>query len=293
MIKFTMPRILLFSRKTVYETALGKGGNVKLRRLIRAGHPSVKGLKRADAEHRETLEDLLGLLARLNFSVKLVYDFRRVDPREFDVVMTVGGDGTVLYASRHVDGVPLLGVNSSPSSSAGYLTSATRKNLKETLGLLAGGRIGKSTLHRLAVHVDGSRVDNRVLNDVLFTSICPAVTARYVLKVGGVEEQQMSSGIWIGPAAGSTAALKAAGGRVLPPTSRKIQFVVREPMERRGMTCRLKKGIVGPDAAVAIMNRWQQSEVFIDGPLRRLVIRPGSTVTVSSSNSPLVLLGWR
>ena len=273
--------------------ALGRGGDRGLRRLIRAGHPSVRGLRRAHAEHRRTLEELLALLRRFGFVSRLVYDFEGVRPRAFDVVVTVGGDGTVLFASHHVDSVPLLGVNSSPSSSAGYLTSATRRNLKEILGLLAEGKIRRSTLQRLAVRVDGVLADDRVLNDVLFTSCCPAVTARYFLRVGGVEEEQMSSGIWIGPAAGSTAALRSAGGRVLPPASRKIQFVVREPVERRGRTCRLRKGIVGPEAGIVIMNRWQESEIYIDGPHRRLAVHPGSTIAIGPSRSPLVLLGWR
>jgi len=285
--------ILLFSRKTIYAAALREKKDARLKDLILGNHRAVRKLRRADAEHEKTLDDITALLDRFGFSYKLVYDMKGRKPEKFGLVMTVGGDGTVLYASHHVKDVPLLGINSSPSSSAGFLTSATRKNLESTLRLLRGGKIRRSILHRLAAYVDDVLVHDRVLNDVLFASPCPAITARYFLKVGRITEEQMSSGIWIGPAAGSTAALLSAGGKVLSPRSKKIQFVVREPVEKKGGRCRLQRGVVGPDARIVILNKWQRSEIYIDGPHRRIVIHPGQEVMVRSSNSPLVILGWR
>lgn len=285
--------ILLFSRRTVVEQALRNRRSSRLRRLFRAGHPAVRSLRRAHEEHRRTLEAIEGLLEKHGFAWKLVYDFRGQRPERYDLLMTVGGDGTVLFASHHVAGVPIFGVNSSPSTSAGYLTSATRATLEPKLRLLRRGTIEVMRLHRLAVDVDGVRVHDRVLNDVLFTSSCPAVTARYVLRAGGRAEEQMSSGLWIGPAAGSTAAQLSAGGRILPPGSKRMQFVVREPVERKGRRCLMRRGVVGPRSTIAILNRWQPSEIYIDGPAMHLGIEPGRTVTVRSSGTPLTLLGWR
>jgi len=285
--------ILLFSRKTLYSTALRENRDARLKRLILGNHRAVARLKRADAEHSRTIDVITRLLDRFGFSYKLVYDLAGHRPERYGLVMTVGGDGTVLYASHHITHTPLFGINSSPSTSAGYLTSATGGSLESQLRLLRAGRIRRLRLHRLAVTVDGALVYDRVLNDVLFTSTCPAVTARYFLTVGKKTEEQMSSGIWIGPAAGSTAALLSAGGRVLPPRSRRVQFVVREPVERQGRRCTLKRGIVSPDARIAILNKWQRSEIFIDGPHRRRIIQPGQEVAVRASQFPLTILGWK
>jgi NAD+ kinase len=285
--------ILLFSRKTPYHRALRENRDARLRRLILGHHRAVACLRRADAEHSRTVDVITRLLDRYGFSYRLVYDLKGHRPEQYALVMTVGGDGTVLFASHHVERTPLLGVNSSPSTSAGYLTSATRANLESKLRLLRQGRIRRTRLNRLAVFVDGGLAYDRVLNDVLFTSSCPAVTARYFLTVGKAREEQMSSGIWIGPAAGSTAALLSAGGRVLPPGSKRVQFVVREPVDRQDRRCRLKRGIVAPDARIVILNKWQRSEIFIDGPHRRRIIQPGQEVLVRASKFPLTILGWK
>jgi NAD+ kinase len=285
--------ILLFSRKTPYSRALRENRDARLKRLILGHHRAAARRRRAAAEHTRPNDANSGLLDRYGFSYRLVYDLANHKPEHYGLVMTVGGDGTVLFASHHIKSTPLLGVNSSPSTSAGYLTSATRANLESKLRLLRGGRINRMKLHRLAVCVDGGLVYDRVLNDVLFTSACPAVTARYFLTVGRTREDQMSSGIWIGPAAGSTAALLSAGGRVLPPRSRRVQFVVREPVERQDRRCRLKRGIVAPGVRIAILNKWQRSEIFIDGPHRRRLIQPGQEVTVHASQYPLTILGWK
>ncbi|MFH1438022.1 MAG: NAD(+)/NADH kinase [Pseudomonadota bacterium] len=284
--------ILLFSRRTVYETAVRDVRSGRLKKLIQCGHRSVKSLKRAHTEHQRTLEHVEALLGKLGFSHRLVYDLRGVKAERFDLVMTVGGDGTVLYASHHVaSDPPMFGVNSSPSTSAGYLTSADRGNLKEKLLNLRQGKIRRSTLQRLTVALDDELVHDRVLNDVLFASHCQAVPARYCLRIGRIEEEQMSSGIWIGPAAGSTAAILSAGGRRLPTGSKKIQFVVREPVRRPG--CRLTSGVVGQGEKIVILNKWQRAKIFVDGPHHRAPVEPGQRITVQASDSPLVLLGWR
>ena len=283
--------VLLFSRRTVYETAIRDVGSGRLKRLIQCGHGSVRSLKRAHTEHVRTLKHVEALLGSLGFSHRLVFHLKGIRAERFDLVMTVGGDGTVLYASHHVASAPpVFGVNSSPSTSAGYLTSADRSNLKEKLLALRHGNIRKTTLQRLAVTIDAELVHDRVLNDVLFASHCQAVPIRYCLKTGGAQELQMSSGIWVGPAAGSTAAILSAGGRRLPAQSKKIQFVVREPVKRLG--CRLIKGMAGPREKIVIMNKWQKAKIFIDGP-HHVPVEPGQTVTLQASDSPLVLLGWK
>ena len=285
-------KVLLFSRRTVYETAIRDVRSGRLKKLIQCGHGSVKSLKRAHREHTRTLKHVEALLGKLGFSHRLVYDLRGVKSERFDLVMTVGGDGTVLYASHHVASAPpMFGINSSPTTSAGYLTSADRGNLKEKLLKLRQGKIRKSTLQRLAVTLDNELIYDRVLNDVLFASHCQAVPVRYCLRIGRTEESQMSSGIWIGPASGSTAAILSAGGRRLPAQSKKIQFVVREPVKRLG--CRLTSGVVGPREKIVIMNKWQRAKIFIDGPHHRARVEPGQLITVQASDSPLVLLGWK
>ena len=61
----------------------------------------------------------------------------------------------------------------------------------------------------------------------------PAAMTSYTLDIGSVSEPQRSSGLWIATAAGSTAAIRAAGGCILPLRSRKLQYLVRGAVQRR------------------------------------------------------------
>lgn len=289
----TGPRVLVVSKRTLVEQAAADPAMARVRRLIRAGHPAARGLRLAHEEHARTLALALRLLARRGLRAELTYDVAGAAAARFDVVMTVGGDGTVLAASHHLAATPLLGVNSAPSSSAGFLTTCAAAGLGETIERLCAGRLGRAVLARLAVLLDGTVVHDRALNDVLFTAVCPAATARYYLRAGrGRPEEQLSSGIWVATAAGSTAAIRAAGGRVLPPRSRRIQYLVREPFPRGGRRCRHARGIVGPGESIGILNRVQPSLLYIDGPHRRVEVAPGQAVEVRLSPTPLVLLGW-
>src|SRR5262249_40637486 len=103
--------------------------------------------------------------------------------------------------------------------------------------------------------------------------------------------EQKSSGIWIGPAAGSTAAIRSAGGRVLAPRSRLIQYVVREPYTPTGMAYRCEHGLVSPGDALEILNKMREAALFIDGPRPGAPGEIGQRVRFDLSDEPLRVIG--
>jgi len=129
------------------------------------------------------------------------------------------------------------------------------------------------------------------LNDALYCHESPAATSRYILMHGGETERQMSSGVWIGPAAGSTAALRSAGGKVLPTGSQKIQFVVREPYRGVNNKYRLVRGMVSPGDHVEITSRMTKGRIFLDGTQKVYPVGIGDRVRMTLSEEPLTLLG--
>jgi len=189
--------------------------------------------------------------------------------------------------------VPILGVNSAPSYSIGFFCAATRKDFRLRLEQALTGKLRKSTLSRMAVSLNGRMRSKRVLNDTLYCHDSPAATSRYILRVGKRREEQRSSGIWIGPPAGSTAAQRSAGGRVLPLGSRQLQLVVREPYTPPGTKNALERAIVKPDERVTITSKMDDSSLFIDGPQRKLAVRLGDEIEFSLSDTPLQVLGLR
>jgi NAD+ kinase len=99
--------------------------------------------------------------------------------------------------------------------------------------------------------------------------------------------------VWVGPAAGSTAAQQSAGGRVMPLSSRKLQYVVREPYRPRADDMRLTLGQVNEDEALVLKSQMREGRVFLDGDRIVHEVGIGDMVTMSRSDEPLVVLGLR
>lgn len=114
-----------------------------------------------------------------------------------------------------------------------------------------------------------------------------------MIRFRGKEEEHRSSGIWVGPAAGSTAALRSAGGKVLPITSKRLQFVVREAFIWNGVKPGLTRGLVNPDEELYIRSGNRKSRLYIDGPHLARTVEIGSEIRLRLSNEPLTLLGFK
>lgn len=238
------------------------------------------------------MDHLGGLLESMSVSADFVSLDDRVDATGYDLVIALGGDGTVLHASHQIGSTPILGVNSAPRHSVGFLTATTIEAAAPVIEKALKKELTVTHLQRMAVDIDGRRVYGRVLNDILFSHECPAKTARYILRLGDIAEEQMSSGIWIGPAAGSTAAQHAAGGKIVPARSRKLQFIVREPYSRTGEAYRLTKGFVPRGERLVIRTMIDSARLYVDGPHVTLPVQLGETVEFQLSDEPLRIIGF-
>jgi NAD+ kinase len=143
----------------------------------------------------------------------------------------------------------------------------------------------------MKVTLNGRVRSRRVLNEALYSHCSPAATSRYILRYGSVSEEQHSSGVWIGPAAGSTAAQYSAGGKVLPLRSKRLQLIVREPILWGGKRIRCGRLLVGPGKSVSLKSKMHDAALFLDGPYRRISVSLGDVAEFSASNEPLCVLG--
>ncbi|MCG8555234.1 MAG: NAD(+)/NADH kinase [Proteobacteria bacterium] len=288
------PRVLVIYKKSAYQVYACERKDARMLALLEAGHPAVSRLRSAHEHHVRTMAEAKALLS--GFGAKAVFRYRSdaQTADSFDLVATLGGDGTLLWASHFVGpSCPILAINTAPGHSVGFLCAGTREHLHELLSGALTGSLEQTRLTRMQVDIDGRTVCRRVLNDALFSHECPAATTRYLLRLREIEEEHWSSGIWVGPAAGSTAALRAAGGRVLPLSSKRLQFVVREPYDNDGEGYRLTKGLVAPSEELRICSKVRAGRLYLDGPRRVHAIQLGSEISVKRSTEPLILLGYQ
>ena len=287
------PRVLVIYKRTTFQRFRG-GESTRIQALLDQGHRSVASLLEAHEAHLATLERTKEVLKHLGVDARFRHSYTPEPDDAWDLVVTLGGDGTLLWASHLVGPeTPMLAINSAPRTSVGYFCAGDSGQVGELIEAGLAGDMPATKLSRMQVSVDGELVHTRVLNDVLFCHECPAATTRYLLKRGDLEESQMSSGLWAGPAAGSTAAVRSAGGRVLPIGSQKLQFVVREPYHRGDARLQLQKGVLAADEELTLVSLIREGQLYFDGANRVQAVDIGSEVTFSRSPETLHLLGLR
>jgi NAD+ kinase len=268
-------------------------------RLLEEKNPAVKRLRSSHESHEATVEEVRRALERLGVAFNLHVGAERVVPDGHSLVVTIGGDGTLLVASHQLGpDTPILGINSAPESSVGFFCAGRRGTVLKTLRAALSDKLSVSRLSRMHVELNGKVVHQRVLNDALFCHESPAATSRYILGVRQPAktfqtEEQRSSGIWVGPAAGSTAAQRSAGGRVLPLSSRALQFVVREPYVRRGKRPRLALGLIRDGGILEIRSKVRDGRLFLDGVHTVHTVGLGDLITMRRSEEHLLVLGLR
>ncbi len=149
-------------------------------------------------------------------------DLKRDD---IDLLVSLGGDGTLLRAARSVFGrdIPVLGIN---LGSMGFLTSVSEEGIETGLRQVLGGRYAIEARRTLEAEVrspDGEVRDSyRVLNDVVVHSAGAAQVLLLDLWVGPQDDLDeigsfSGDGVILATPTGSTAYSLSAGGPIVVP----------------------------------------------------------------------------
>ena len=209
-----------------------------------------------------------------------------------DALVVLGGDGTLLAASRLLERpIPVLGVN---FGSLGFLTEITLPELYPTLEGVLEGRFAQEDrrLLRAVVHREGREdVSTDVLNDVVVTKAGPS----RIIEVDVVVDDRFVSsfradGIIVSSPTGSTAYNLAAGGPILHPT---LPAIVVTPICPHMLSNRPL--VVGDEARVEVRLRSARGvEVYtaLDGQ-ETFALGEGDGVTVTGSPLRLKLVTAR
>lgn len=250
----------------------------------------ARRIELARTEHAQTIAAVGEALGGSEHEVSWVASPSADDLARAELVITIGGDGTFLTVARHVGDTPLFGVNSSPSTSTGHYCAATAETFARRLDDVMGGRVARNHLTRIAVEVDGVAGGPLALNDVLFAHRVPVASTRYALRLGERSELQLSSGIWVATATGSTGALSSAGGAVMAVDDPRLQFRVREPYTRGTTTPTLLSGFA---ETLEIVSRSDKNALFLDGHPEPVAVPFGARAVIRRAQEPLTaFLAW-
>ena len=155
------------------------------------------------------------------------------------------------------------------------------------------GACSVTRLMRFGLLLNGESVGYPILNDILVAHANPAAVSKYDIHLEEGAETQKSSGIWIATPAGSTAAIRSAGGYVLPLESQTIQYLIREPCPPPARSYRHLKGIRSIRAPFSIHSRMDEGQLYLDGPHLALPFQTGDRLEINPEVPPLSILGMK
>ena len=142
----------------------------------------------------------------------------KVDPEKVGLVVTLGGDGTVLYAARRLrKEIPVVAVN---LGTVGFITEWNRENWKEALELFFDGRAVFSRRLMLSVGLKrgGATVIRPALNEAAVCAEGIAKLTSLDLSIDGSFVGRIrADGLLCATPTGSTAYSAAAGGPICDP----------------------------------------------------------------------------
>ena len=191
---------------------------------------------------------------------------RRLADEKFDLLIALGGDGTMLRAGHLCGplGIPILGIN---LGRFGFLIEVKREHWMEMLPLLFEGRYRLES--RMMLNVEHLRGDQcltswKALNEVV---VCRGQYVRPIRLKACVDGYQLATyiadGLIVATATGSTAYAMAAGGPIMPPDMRNILIVAVAPHLSVDRAMILAEGSV----VTLSVNTSHQAVMSVDGQL--------------------------
>jgi NAD+ kinase len=211
--------------------------------------------------------------------------------RDADLVVVLGGDGTLIHAAHILKGraAPILGVN---MGSLGFMTEVPQSEMYPALDLVLAGKGTVSPRMKLRVHLhrggrhDGPELDAEVLNDAVISK--GALSPMAELDTSYADSfltTFKADGLIVATPTGSTAYSLAANGPIVYPTMR---GVILTPICPHTLT---QRPLVVPDDRPISIVLLNDAAVYLslDGqtgvPLQR-----GDKVQVKSSPNRVLLV---
>lgn len=177
-----------------------------------------------------------------------------------DVVVGIGGDGTLLEAAQvaHATDIPVVGVN---LGTVGYLTEFDPDELDGLLDAL--GRHPRPLRERMTVRAETS--DGRIwhgINDVVVEKVLSQRVVRIAVTINGEYfTTYRADGIIVASPLGSTAYSLSVGGPVLAP---ELEALVMSPVAPHSLLSRSL--VLAPDSVIEFANASERAvRVNLDG----------------------------
>jgi len=207
---------------------------------------------------------------------------------EADLVVVLGGDGSLLKAARMLAGreVPVVGIN---MGKLGYMAEFSADEFCEQFDAIVEGRlpVSRRLMLRVRCETAAGTSEHRVLNEVLVAGgEAHRMTAVRATIDGEVITSYFGDGVLVSTPTGSTAYCMAAGGPLLAPG---LEAMVLVPVCPHSLTHR--PIVLRPECDVVLepLDLQREAVCVVDGQ-DTVRLAPGETVHIGRAESAFLLV---
>ena len=201
-----------------------------------------------------------------------------------DLVVAIGGDGTVLEASalaREWD-LPLVGIN---AGNVGFLTEVDPSRINTALDVLAAGTYEISPRMTIAVALPGGKVVSGLNDVVVEKAVSRQVVGIAVIVAGEELVEYRTDAVIVATATGSTAYTFSAGGPLVDPELEALILTAVAPHNLFGRPI-----VFSPTVELeVVITSDRAARVNVDGR-HRADLAPGDRIRVRRGDRPVRLI---
>ena len=273
--------------------------------------------KNFESIHDESLAQLEAILEEMKTTHQLRVELRareRVRRADFigrDLVVVLGGDGTLTSISHNIDeSTPVMGVNSHPVSldpngSVGFYMDSTLETFAEDFSAALSGDAIENNLPRLRAIIDstsGNRyTTDPAMNELLVANTHQYAPSKYHLRRGEKNTKQQSSGLifstWLGQGAWfahslDTATLDEIRSEIVEGQEESHYFVLARDLNHGQRVNERWSWVDWTDVPTQILSDMHRGYVVPDG-WDEVHFNRGASITVDLNAPKLRLLTFR
>lgn len=131
-----------------------------IQKYMESGDENAEDLLRSHETQERSLETVMTTLEKMGVSHRAIYRADLDEGIDADMIVTVGGDGTLIETSHYVSDIPLFGVNSNPGPSVGYFSCCNATDFERAFGEL--DKAPRHTLNRLELVLNGVPIREQI-----------------------------------------------------------------------------------------------------------------------------------
>jgi NAD+ kinase len=224
---------------------------------------------------QETSEVFLeeGLAEKINATG---YPLKEID-KKADIVITIGGDGTILFALEHIR-KPIFAIN---SGGMGFLSEVESKYAREGLQRIMNGKYNIEERSKLKVLLDGKRLPDAANEATVQTDRIAKILYMKIFVDNELIESMGADGVIIATPTGSTSYSLSVGGPIMDPA---VQAMIIAPIAPFKLSARPWIVPLDREVGIQLLAKSKESKIVIDGKFAQSVTPQSEMIITGSEN---------